>query len=305
MRVCSIPAISEIYDIIFDESKCITFLISHGIIAQTIACNCGGSMNIDFTRKTLRCSHRRCRKEASIYKGTFFYKSRLSCTKILHLGHLWLAGGNILLWFQILLHIGSIRMVSMYTGHMEEVVSNYFNYFRQLVASTLGFEDQLIGGKGVVVEVDETKVAKRKNHRGHHVEGSWVVGGVERTEERKIFLAEVPNRSAETLLLILCSRIRPGSIIYSDMWRGYVHLESNLHVQHLTVNHSLFFVDPITLVHTNTIEGTWSALKRSIPVRRRTKGKITPHLFEFIWRRIHASNLWAGFVNALRDIEFN
>jgi hypothetical protein len=32
-----------------------------------------------------------------------------------------------------------------------------------------------------IVEVDESKFGKRKYHRGHRVEGVWVIGGVERT----------------------------------------------------------------------------------------------------------------------------
>jgi hypothetical protein len=32
-----------------------------------------------------------------------------------------------------------------------------------------------IGSPGIVVEVDETKLGKRKYHRGHRVEGVWVV----------------------------------------------------------------------------------------------------------------------------------
>ncbi|KAG0442322.1 hypothetical protein DMUE_0356 [Dictyocoela muelleri] len=46
----------------------------------------------------------------------------------------------------------------------------------------------LIGGDQLVVEIDESKFGKRKYNRGHRVRGTWVVGGVERSESRKIFL---------------------------------------------------------------------------------------------------------------------
>ncbi len=38
----------------------------------------------------------------------------------------------------------------------------------------------MIGGKNIVVEIDESKFGKRKYHRGHRVEGVWVLGMVER-----------------------------------------------------------------------------------------------------------------------------
>ena len=83
-----------------------------------------------------------------------------------------------------------------------------------MVASTLENEDQTIGGPGIIVEVDESKVAKRKNNRGHRVERTLVFGGVELTDERKMFLIEVSDRSAATLLLFFArsssSRIYPS-----------------------------------------------------------------------------------------------
>ena len=97
------------------------------------------------------------------------------------------------------------------------------------------------------------------------VEGQWVLGGVERTEERRIFLVSVERRDATTLLSIIQDKVAPGSIIYTDCWAAYGGIPSlvddngqPLDLQHFTVNHSLHFRDPITRVHTNTIEGKFS-----------------------------------------------
>ena len=51
---------------------------------------------------------------------------------------------------------------------------------------------------------------------------------------------------------------------------------------YLTVNHSKFFKDRITSVHTNTIEGNWAAIKQQTPIRCRTKKSTLPYLLRFM-----------------------
>ena len=74
---------------------------------------------------------------------------------------------------------------------------------------------------------------------------------------------------------------------------------------HWTVNHSKHFVDPVTLVHTNTIEGTSNGIKQNIAPRNYNKGSIDNHLLEFIWRRRHSDDLWGGFLRALKEIHLD
>ena len=71
----------------------------------------------------------------------------------------------------------------------------------------------MIGGDGLIVKIDESKFGKSKPYRGHHV-GVWVLGGVERTIERKVFLVPVEDGSSETLKWIINSHVISGSIIY-------------------------------------------------------------------------------------------
>ena len=111
-------------------------------------------------------------------------------------------------------------------------------------------------GNRIIVEVDESKFGKRKSHKGHHVEGVWVVGGVERTPERKIFITTVEDRKKDTLHLILSNYIKEGSEIRTDCWKGYNGLARIpcKHYCHQTVNHAKEF-KTASGVHTNTIEG--------------------------------------------------
>ena len=81
-----------------------------------------------------------------------------------------------------------------------------------------------IGGPGIIVEIDESKFGKVKYHRSHRVDGVWIVGGVEKTPERKIFLIKVENRSEITLINLIKKYVHPGSIVRTDLWKGYSNL---------------------------------------------------------------------------------
>jgi len=177
-------------------------------------------------------------------------------------------------------------------------------HFRRLVADSLDEEDSLIGGPGIIVEIDETKMGKRKYHRGHRVEGVWVVGGVERTDERKVFAISVPDRTSATLRRVIEAHVRPGSIIHTDCWAGYNFLDEMNEYEHRVVNHSRHFRDPVTGVHANTTEGTWCGAKRKTPIRRRTARDVDEHLWEFIWRRKNEARLWDALMDALADTHY-
>lgn len=86
----------------------------------------------------------------------------------------------------------------------------------------------------------------------------WVVGGVEKTTQRKVFLTTVPRRSRDVLENVIKTFVNPESIIRTDLWRGYNRVSQLGHrysYQHQTVNHSQGF--NINGIHTNTIEGNY------------------------------------------------
>jgi hypothetical protein len=161
-----------------------------------------------------------------------------------------------------------------------------------------------IGGDGILVEIDESKFAKRKYNRRYHVEGAWVVGGVERTPERKLFCEAVKDRSTAKLNDVISRHVLPGSIVLTDLWHGYLSVPEVLGLQHQTVSHSLNFVVPITGTHTNTIEGTWCGIKRKIPIRNKCGDTVEKHILEFIWRRKNCDNLWVGLMRAFQETQY-
>jgi transposase-like protein len=188
------------------------------------------------------------------------------------------------------------------TGFAENTVTRFYWLFRRLAATSASEVDTVIGGPGIIVEVDETKLGRRKYNRGHHVDGVWVIVGVERTADRRVFMIPVEDRSAESIREIIRAHVLPGSIVHTDGWRGYTGIDVACSVIHRTVNHQEGFIDHETGVHTNVVEGTNCALKRKVPIRSRVKKGIVEHLGEFVWRRQNEGDLWDSFIRAMREI---
>ncbi|CEF67761.1 Transposase, ISXO2-like domain-containing protein [Strongyloides ratti] len=290
--MASIPVMASLSNIFFNEEAALRYLQDERIIKREMECpECGGATTFQRAKLLFKCTKKSCRKSVSAKNGTFFGGQRLPFGKILHMAYLWLCRTP-------------VTSIKDQCGHSSATVCSFMGYFRQLVADALDTEDCVIGGEGIVVEIDETKMGKRKYHRGHPVDGVWVVGGVEKTEERRVFAVPVEKRDSETLLDVIKKHVKPGSIIHTDLWRGYEGIEEKLGFKHCTVNHSVSFKDPETGIHTNTIEGTWNGFKIMIPARSRTKKDMEERLWEFAWRRANKKKLWAGFLDALREVVY-
>ena len=79
----------------------------------------------------------------------------------------------------------------------------------------------------------------------------------------------------------------------------------DLGMVHDTVNHTYNFVDAVTGVHTNHIEGTWYALKHTAtPIRHRSPNFVAGDICTFMWKRRHAGDLWNAFLAALARVIF-
>jgi ISXO2-like transposase domain len=288
MPPSDLPSLRAIWHIVDNEPSAIGYLLSKGIFYFPKSCSlCDGP--ISFIGKNIRCTKDGCRKSVSLFAHSFFAGSKIPIHNILLLGYIWLTGATYT--------VGLTQ-----SGLTTHAVVDYYAYFRQLVSSSLEPDDSFIGGPGVVVEVDESKFGKRKYNRGKHVEGAWVIGGIERTLEGKFFAEVVERRDSETIVDVLSRHLLPGTILHSDCWKGYIGIDLELDIIHKTVNHSIEFVDSESGVHTNTIEGKWAALKRRITLRGRVKDSLDNYLLAEIWRSKNKSVLWSAFIHALKDV---
>lgn len=111
------------------------------------------------------------------------------------------------------------------------------------------------------IEVDETYIGGKEKGKRITVQNKQAVFGIVERYGR-VKAEQVRSSGARVLLPIIETSVEPDVQIYSDEWRAYSSLKKRGYT-HTTVNHStLEYVRGIA--HTNTIEGFWSQLKRSL-----------------------------------------
>lgn len=120
--------------------------------------------------------------------------------------------------FDLTLHEASIvpgKTVS------RESVSDVLSYCREVCMASLDKEYEesgMIGGENIIVEIDESKIGRRKYNCGRMVEGSWIIGMVERNEPGyRIEICPDNKRTAEALIPIIKKHILPGTEIHTDL----------------------------------------------------------------------------------------
>lgn len=280
-------------DLFHNEEKALLYLIENDYVNKINKCLlCLSDTKLYLNKKVFICKNYKCRKAYSPLRGTLFSKMKLPLNIQLH----------ILNYFILKMPCSSIAATLQISRN---TVTSYNRIYRKYLKDKIYFNrNRKIGGRNKIVEIDESKIAKRKNNKGHKVEGAWVIGGVERSnlknkiknENKKIFLLQIEKRDINGIDKIIQKYVRKGTTIYTDKWKGYNNLK-NIGYKHYTVNHKKHFKDPNTGVHTNTIEGTWNGLKQSIVPRCRTKKDLLLYLREYQWRRKNREyNLWKKFL---------
>lgn len=278
--------IFEFGEICSQEDSHFQFLLSHGVVSTDRKCfKCKNDCDYDPNSKLFVCRryqkikncHKkminvRCDVQQSIYHGTWFSHSKLAPDVVSKLTAIW-----------IMLKPPRQTFVMESLNISSNTVVDWFSYCRCVCLDWCFLNSTVIGGQNIVVEIDEAKIGKRKYNKGRLIDGYWIFGGYER-ETGKVFIVQVPDRTANTLLEIIRQWISPGTTIISDKWRSYRDLD-NQGFTHFTVNHSVNFVDPDTGAHTNNIERLWRDVRSTIPRYGTRKAHSAGYLAEFMFKR--------------------
>lgn len=165
------------------------------------------------------------------------------------------------IWFQAMYLMGSTRcgisakQIQRETGVTYKTAWRMFHQIRKLLAEDLRLE-------GYSVEMDETLIGGRRRKRTQFdpQNKTWVAGIVERKGGR-VYATVINENTKKVLQDIAQEKILPSSVVFTDDAAQYHGMDVNYH--HHRINHSQG-VYVVGDVHTNTIEGFWSLVKRGL-----------------------------------------
>jgi transposase-like protein len=205
------------------------------IWGDTICPECD-ECRLRFTNKYAWCA--KCRKKHFVRLHTPFRHSKLTFQKI------WL-----LIWcWQKKKSINTIRDV---VGVSYPTIRRWVRRLRSALPES---HTILIGN----IAADESFIGKRKYGKQRLIMGAIEKTNQPDTNKRRIRLGIIHDRETETLEAWLLERVAGGSHIDTDLHGGYSELEW-IGYSHNAHNHSKGEYG-----QTNTIEGFWSVLKRSL-----------------------------------------
>jgi transposase len=199
-------------------------------------------------KKAWACDH--CGTYISPLAGTIFEKSSTSLR----------------LWFYSIYLMSATRcgisakQIQRETGVTYKTAWRIFKQVRTLMSESIRLE-------GPTVEMDETYFGgKRRGVRAMETGGKGnkavIVGIVERTGKGRVSAVVASDATRKTLHGIAEERILPESTVYTDDLNAYHGLAAKGY-NHRRINHSAG-VYVMGDVHTQTIDGFWSLIKRGI-----------------------------------------
>ena len=215
----------------------------------------------------LRCS--KCKKDYKPFPNSQFNLINIDYSK-------WLA---LIKLFDLGI---SARRAASEAGVSYPTALNCFDIIRFAILAELAKTDSVLKGE---IEADEAYFGgKRKGNRGRGARNKTIVFGVlERKGKVKVEI--VTNVSAKTLLAGTIKKVKKGSMVYTDKWKGYNTLVFHGY-RHLSVDHTKMFRSG--KVYTNGIEGFWSYAKENLAKHHGVSSKkFLLYIKEMEWRYNH------------------
>jgi|SRR5579863_5285088 len=242
------------------------------------------------SRPSYCCDH--CGNHVHPTAGTIFHKSSTALTT----------------WFYAMYLMSATRcgisakQIQRETGVTYKTAWRMFKQIRSMLQ-----EDEPIGGSGKSVEVDEMYYGgRRKRGTGRPMRGdktkSPVIGMVERSG--RVIAKTIPDTTASTLCGTVREFVLPSTTVFTDELHSYNTVSAHRRYTHKRIHHSskVYVVGDI---HTNTVEGFWSLIKRGIGGVYHSVGQnyLQTYLNEYSFRYNRRFDEQPMFLSFLQQIE--
>ncbi|WP_426954729.1 IS1595 family transposase [Muricoccus radiodurans] len=213
---------------------------------------CGGRKVYSFAdKRNHKCAT--CGKRFSIKVGTIFEDSKVPLRKWLMAIWLLTSHKKGVASTTLARDIGVTQKTSWFMLHRLRHAATTKSFNRPL-EGTVEADETFVGGKEKNKHKDK-RTGQTKGGKGKAI----VFGVIARGGELRTKV--IPNRDKNTMLAAVSEHVAPGSEVHTDEWVGYINLYTRY--THKNVSHvkGEYAKDG---VHTNSIEGVWSLLKRQI-----------------------------------------
>ncbi len=206
------------------------------------------------------------------------------------------------LWFYAVYLMASTRCGISAKQLERELGVTYKTAWRMFnkIRSMLTDDGKKIDGEA---EADETYIGgKRKGKRGRGAAGKAIVAGIAQ-RKGKVIAMKVSDAKADTLVPFVAKHVLPATTVYNDEYPSYNQLPSKGY-QHKRVHHAAgVYVNGD--VHTNSIEGFWSLVKRGLSgVYHSVSHKhLQSYLDEYSFRYNRRNDNQPMFLSFLRQVE--
>ncbi len=272
-----------------DDATCLewlkNYLFPDGIFCE--ACNAITKHHRVVSRPSYSCDH--CGHHVHPTADTIFHKSPTPLTT----------------WFYAVYLMAqtrcgiSAKQIQRETGVTYKTAWRMFKQIRSMLTDE---KSGPIGGFNRKVEMDETYYGSRsEGKRGRGTEKTPVVGMVQRKGQVRAFVAA--DVKADTLRGLIKEHVLPKSTVFTDTFRSYNGLDARGYT-HERINHSEG-VYVVGEVHTNTIEGFWSLIKRGIGGVYHNVGRhyLQTYLNEYSFRYNRRFDVQPMFLSFLQQVE--
>jgi len=205
------------------------------------------------------------------------------------------------IWFHAVFLMASTRCGISAKQLEREIGVTYKTAWRMFnrIRSLLNEDDGQLGG---TVEIDHTYIGGRRRGmgRGYIDNKAAVFGAVER--KGRVKTAHVDTIRSKVNTRLIRRHVMPSALVYTDEGREFAQLGQRGY-QHRRIFHdSKVYVRGD--IHTNTIEGFWSLVKRGISgvYHAVSQKHLQSYLNEYAFRYSHRSDEQSMFQTMLRQV---